>query len=153
MKNNATIPVNAKCPLIDSRNGAESRSQRHTLGWRGGRVSQSVPGDPDSRRSWGGMGQPLQDHGKGPGMSFTAYPKPSPHGSSGGVGLPDASEEASPGSPETGKVTDVVTITLDAQDSAAKRPQPPPSRGTDQSGMRDLLPQRFLTLRSQILLI
>ena len=99
------------------------------------------------------MGQTLQDDGKGPGMTFMAYPKPSPHGSSGGVGLPDASEEASPGSPETGKVTDVVTITLDAQDSAAKRPQPPSSRGTDRSGMHDLLPQRFLTLCFQTLLI
>ena len=99
------------------------------------------------------MGQPLQDDGKGPVMMFMAYPKPSPHGSSQGVDLLDASEEASPGSPETGKVTDVVTITLDAQDSAAKCPQPPSSRGTDGRGMCDLLPQRFLTLCSQSLVI
>lgn len=59
------------------------------------------------------MGQPRHDDGKGPGMMFMAYPKPSPHGSSEGVDLPDASKEASPGSPETGKVTDIVTIMLD----------------------------------------
>lgn len=57
-------------------------------------------------------GQPRQDDGKGPGVTLTAYPRPSPRGSSEGVDLPDASKAASPGSPETGKVTDIVTIML-----------------------------------------
>lgn len=54
--------------------------------------------------------------------------------------MPDASEEASLVPPETGKVTDVVAITLDAQDSAASvHSHHPP--GHRPSGMHDLLPK------------
>ena len=51
------IPVNGNYSLIDSCNRAVCRSQRHRLGWRGGgSVSLSVPGDTDSRGSWGSEG-------------------------------------------------------------------------------------------------
>lgn len=64
------------------------------------------------------MGQQLQYDGKktvtaqGSRM-LTTYLKPSPHCSSIGVDLPDASKEVSPGLPETLKVIEIGKIMLD----------------------------------------